>query len=486
MTALCTVPVKSHGHKLYNPEYFDRLNGEEFIQMKRRSLSAYLMQFQHAIKDYTLAIDWFQCTLKGCGFESEFEEYKAGAFLLKKRFTDWGTTGNQQFSATYHVFRGNLFMGTLLVNPRKGLIDEDLSMFHADNEQLYTAEFDTYFKEFLGTFSLSFNNFTRLDVALDFESQPEILRFMQMAQTGEGVQVMGRKKPINCYGRDDYESNKFLSGISFGGDGNKKVVIYHKSDEIRSKNHKPYIVNFWEKAGLIKQGAEHDIMRLEVRMKRDELLRYPTLVYDEQEYSFSWENVFVPGFLNALAEKAMAGFFEFAIVNDRDKNRSRWERIQLINFDKYRNYRTEILKQTVKPMGNHVTRYKRLLKSLYREFLNSGDTDYSVNMAKTAKEYGLNQFVQDRLKYWHESIEKEMKYDPGISEEAGRKAFMDAKELLDTREFIQKHSWRKFEDFEMALRADTDPELNGGNLTNRYFTGMGEPVEYIHYERPPF
>ncbi|MDW7690424.1 hypothetical protein R9C00_23305 [Flammeovirgaceae bacterium SG7u.111] len=438
------------------------------------------------IKKYVCNLDWFQCTIVGCPFAQEKEEYAKGDFRLVKRFTDTGTTGTPQFGVTYTIFYRKLKFGQLHANPRSDKImrDETMGMFRAENEELYREGFPMRFLYFLQAWELGFNNYSRIDIALDFPTSHEFLSFIQSIQTRDSpYSLLGRNKLLSIRSH-----NGKLTGFSLGmSSSNKSITCYDKSGEIREKNHKPYIVETWLGAGLIPNLNQHHMTRLEVRMKRDELIKYGAMV--EEEFK-----VLPPLYLNNLPrflEMVMKDFFEFGIKS-KDTNKSRWERLPVIDFEGVKKPQL-LFKRSIKPEKNNLISLKRYLKKNLALFLETGDSDYLYALANTAIGSGQWEFVSEKLEYWHKDITKKLETTEHPPFDLLWKTLARiAKDIQRTQELAKKAKKEYHEPSEKLL-GDIEREhsfffwpSNTGKTKNRYAPGFHRDVEFLDSEQTPF
>ena len=373
------------------------------------------------VKDFVISLDWFQCILIESPFEAGLLEYTSGDFVVKKWFNpQTGASGNRQYNDIYEVYYQDRIFGNFTANPKTSIIAEDSITFKADNELLYTTHFFHVFSLFLSAFDLKFKSFSRIDLAIDFCQGEDLNAFFH--RFDEYYTLKGNK-PENKI----YREGSVITGFHLGkSTAQKQLVCYNKTKEILERSQKNYIIDFWEQNGLVPRGYEPsihgDVYRLELRLFRDVLVKFREVIFNKEErkkgFPLSFDFFSSSNKMLSLYRDSCSNFFEFYRTADYYKgcNISRLESFIPIDFTPFPFDQVRLVRKYHRSAKNHITRYRRLIKSFLRQYIETNDSDYLVKMYTTGIDYKLLGFINDKLPRWIDEITKESEKDFGVQD----------------------------------------------------------------------
>lgn len=374
------------------------------------------------VKDFIISLDWFQCILTDSPFEASLLQYTSGEFTVKKWFNPLtGNSGNRQYHDIYEVYCQGKKFGNFTANPKTSIIAEDSVTFKADNELLYTKYFFPLFQAFLDAFELQFKGFSRIDIAIDFR-QGEELNDFYVYHKREGYTLKGNKPEDHIY-RVGGEPVGFRLGKTTA---KKQLVCYDKTKEILEHSQKNYILDFWEQNGLVPANYDPEkhghVHRLELRLYRDILVKYREVIFNKADrkkgFPLGFDFFQDSNRLLAIYEDACSNFFEFYWTNDYYEgcNVSRLDSFIPIDFSPCPFGQIKLVRKYHRSAKNHITRYKRMLKTFLRQYIDHNDTDYLVKMYTVGIDYKLLTYINDKLPRWVDELTAESEKDFDISD----------------------------------------------------------------------
>jgi hypothetical protein len=183
---------------------------------------------------YIVGIDWAELSLRGdLSFLYKRDEYEKKHFKVSR--LDIRT---KHFNHAYNLYYRGVLLGTLLAGPRSSVIPVELVQFKIENQFFYkeipVGKLSHIIKLFLDDFELTFNNYTRLDVYIDFNHFRDSLpfsRFVHLYSSG-AIETKGKISKWNpFYSKKD--GKMCLTGFAMGSRSSDKFVrCYNKSLEI--------------------------------------------------------------------------------------------------------------------------------------------------------------------------------------------------------------------------------------------------------------
>lgn len=284
---------------------------------------------------YTINLDMLTFCAKGLIFKDSKEVgeevFERGNFVFTKHIIKKGkvdVTGNFNYEYTYRIAeRYNEVLhdiGLLFTCVREGrVIDKELSKIEIDNKILYERGFSFRLCELLKALDVSFNNFTRIDIAIDGARHLDNYRFYS---TSDEYEKVGRAKVTTIQDAKCKVETFYIGNRKSG----KMVRGYCKSQEIDEKLlggkvNKEYIKEFWENNSL---DTSNDIDRLEIELHRKPI----------EELSIHGKPLGLAGLedtrvLASIARNHIDKFYQFKKVDKKQKNRSRWERLDMVDWE---------------------------------------------------------------------------------------------------------------------------------------------------------
>lgn len=206
--------------------------------------------------NYCIAVDWLQvfCHKTIC--------IEVGSYVGKSLKTyvveDTGNS-SQVFSSVYRVKCGALEVAVLCMNPKSSVIDSRAVTLKLDNRVLYHQGYIERLYDIMYALRLEYKGITRLDLCYDCntlkggESVSKLLYdcvFSPCNQVGHTFRKGSRKMTINC--NRAQSSGAEITALRWGSRSSAVCVYaYNKSLEMLEQKIKPWIVDYWEKNGLV-------------------------------------------------------------------------------------------------------------------------------------------------------------------------------------------------------------------------------------------
>ena len=292
----------------------------------------------------TLSIDWLS-------FHGTFANIPpTGDYTIKQ--SEYGT---KIFAEIYYYYFQGKQVATVTTKPRSTALHSDLSIIKFENWCLYIPNLFDFVNYVLNMIGFEVKGFSRLDLALDFNH----------FENGIDGHTL-----ISQFVKDEYLHNgrgkfaisgvqKFSSVFEYLRLGSQsspvRAYLYNKSTEMAEVKQKNYITDMWRKEGL---DLLKDVWRLEFSLTSG---------------AFDWvdsetgEFVIQKGvdytklsFLQPLFQACVNKYFDFR-KNDKTQNKSRMQKVNLINLTK-----TTVIRNFPALQTSAGRREKILLHSIYK------------------------------------------------------------------------------------------------------------------------
>jgi hypothetical protein len=212
---------------------------------------------------YSVGIDWCELSLRGdLSYLDKSEEYAKNDYKLVRL-----DIRSRHFNSAFSVYYLNDLFGTIFFSPRSKVIPVEVIQFKIDNQHFYKAgrhRLNFAITHFLTEFDVTFNNFTRLDIYIDFYKFNNNLSFEDFAHRYSVGQIDTKGKISKyCPYYTKIDGKMKLTGWSMGSRSSDKFIrCYNKSAEILL-SHKDYIREYWNKN---KMDLPADVYRFELQL----------------------------------------------------------------------------------------------------------------------------------------------------------------------------------------------------------------------------
>ena len=293
-------------------------------------------------KNLCVAVDWFQVVTSGF-IEIDLEDvqpsYDYGDTMLI--VNESLRNGTKHHKIGFDLLHNGELFGQLLLFPRSKVLANDSGSFKVYNNILYQKGWSVRLESILHDLTLSINNITRLDIAIDGSEL-----FDDWAKYERGEYSISGRADTNVY----RSANRTIKQFNVGSKKSDKMVVgYNKSKELRSgkDKNKLYIKKHWDKFDI---DTTKDVHRLELRLRNKAV---KTIV--DFEISKLEEACYLAGVMRSQ----MRNFFEYRLINENDSNNRRGEKLDVINWESL-NY-IEVNKQKKTSKANSVWSAQRYL-----------------------------------------------------------------------------------------------------------------------------
>jgi hypothetical protein len=222
--------------------------------------------------------------------------------------------GNYFYTDMYRIWHRNRDYGVMFANSRDDhkIPFNDLQI-QVRNNKLYEQGWLDDLKEITSGIESKFNNFTRLDIAVDggkWLQLEQLWRTKQLYKTG--------RASVNSHCNNQGVVNGFYIGMS---KSKKRLKIYNKSKEL-DKSNKLYIKRFWKLHGI---NDDETVERLELTIRNEEMKKYSDI---------DWQRLDDTKHLASIMKSHMSKFCDFRLPGT-GVNVSRFPKVELIAWDSF-------------------------------------------------------------------------------------------------------------------------------------------------------
>lgn len=279
-------------------------------------------------------------------------------------------SGTKHFQAKYNAFLGDEAQpfATVITYPRKGgILPDYLSQIKVENRELYAKGWTTRLINLLSALRVEINNISRLDIAVDSNCVGN--------DTFIGIYKGYKNNIIESVGRKVYNTmhdhGNDTQGFDWGRKTSAKMLTGYIKSATIAKDGKQYVSDRWKLNGINDERVE----RLELKLRTDCIKR--TVSPNDGLAGVDISQLENGGYLAGIMRAHLKGWFEFVPITS-DSNKSRRERIQIIDWD---NLSAEYLERipTTKPT-NEVWAAKHAISKGLRD----ADKEYTQKAAKEA------------------------------------------------------------------------------------------------------
>lgn len=272
---------------------------------------------------YAISLDWFEVTLEIfasshssllCFASEPPESLEIGNFQMELQ-----VAGTRFYKHKFKVYHHGEPFGMVSMNPRSTqVLEGNWCQFKMDNHKLYQSSWISEFDEFMDELEAKPRSFSRIDIALDGRGHLDIYK-----QWNSGnIDRLGRAKVIEYKEKVGGKDN-VVTGVNWGSrGGDKHMTIYSKGNLLEREN-KGYIVDFWEKNGLINDSSEvENIERMELKLKSKSINKL---------IDFDYKRLNEPEYMASIMRTHFKKWFEFTETGTG--NVSRKKRLEFINWN---------------------------------------------------------------------------------------------------------------------------------------------------------
>jgi hypothetical protein len=179
-------------------------------------------------------------------------------FLFSHKEAEHGT---KQYNKLYKVstirYGEELEFAELQTQPRPRFLAKDLVQVKLANRICYTPDTLKAIEQFLNEYGIQFKNYTRLDIAIDFQ---------EVAEYGNDIQKLmqafaAKKLYLKSKSMKTHSLVSRYTGMTWGSrSSGVAATLYNKTEEMQKKSSKPWITDLWKEARFIE---DMDVYRLE-------------------------------------------------------------------------------------------------------------------------------------------------------------------------------------------------------------------------------
>lgn len=339
-----------------------------------------------------ITLDWFEINLKG------YPKLNSKIFNFELQENE-----TRHMKYLYKVFYDSTLIGEFSTCSKNSFLSPDTSFFKFENYVLYTFDIDTlkfFIDNLLFETCTKFNNFVRVDLALDTNSV-FVNEFIELFKNNK-IHDKGRIQDFNFHFHQKKINGKnLINQINFGSKFSSKYAkLYNKSLELETSN-KLYIKDYFNN----NFGTDKNIWRLEFTLK--------SKFFKDLEY-FNWKDIFHIKKQVNLIKLCKKNFFEFVYTSSKKRNDSKDE-YKLIDFDLLISSKKRITKRKILKVKTK-SKISQMLtaRAFFKEYIfSTQDNNYLIPFLNVLQRYDLFNDVKKRLKYWIPELMNDLieKYD---------------------------------------------------------------------------
>lgn len=323
--------------------------GQHYVRDIRAAESIDTQLIKKSAK-YCISVDWFECTTTGKFLPTDVENPPETLDFLGiiLKLDGYGTKHYQHKYNIYLPGEKDPFALILTAPRNTKILAPDFSQIKIENHQLYRMGWNVKLTAVFDALGLQLNNITRLDIAIDGKG------FLSPIERFERGEIESIGKVQTC---DFKTAQRDRTGYNWGKrSSEKQITIYDKSAELKRTN-KSYIFDTWMVNDL--NGGQLDqIERLELKLKGKALKR---LMIPDTGEAIQYERLEEAAYLAGIVKASFTKWFEF-VLPDNQKNITRKERVQIIDFEQFKAIEMQRLPTTQKP--NEIWRAKMATSKL--------------------------------------------------------------------------------------------------------------------------
>ena len=303
--------------------------------------------------------------------------YENGDIILEKLEYSW----TKRYREGYRLYVYGEDFGRVEAIPVNPNIDGNLIKIQVDNHILYQRGWVERLKYVEAAMRLEFNNVSRLDIALDMENGHFISDYAKLERYE--LKKVGKAK-VSTF----KDSNMQLEGFYIGSSSSERMIRgYIKTKELKeSGGVKTYIPEYWKANGI---DPAKRVERLEIMLRGKAMRKVEDFDYGRLE-----ETAYLAGIMRSQMRK----FYEFSIPNEREKNESRWKRVEAFNWSVFDCVEVTRVKKTSKP--SVVWSVKHAISFDMREAYERYATDRIYQDFKAMHEYCMSRAAEYGLIDW--------------------------------------------------------------------------------------
>jgi Replication initiation factor len=446
-------PSKYNGGQLDKPSSIDALTPEDLV---------YNFHLSEKINErpplkYVVGVDWAELSLRGdlsyLYKLNDIDTYEKKDFKISRN-----DTRTRHFNHCYNVYYRDILFGTMLCGPRGAVIPVELVQFKIDNQFFYKSLLPLKLSHtitlFLDAFELDFNNFTRLDIYIDFHKFNDDLTFSKFVELYASGQIETKGKISKWNPFYSKKGGKMrLTGFSMGSRSSEKYLrCYNKTEEIY-ESHKDYIKAFWELNGM---DTNKDVYRFELQLSskffsslkifRDFEDGHGNILSEEALIKlFSLK----PSTIIGLFDVGLRNYFDFFIQESRARNDDKipfdvfdWHVILERIKSTLKSAPCRFVKQRIRHKSFTWRQKMIVARNLFREYIFSKqETRWLNSLAKIIYEYNLfdrwNKRVEHYVKEFMQLSPFAYDYDKKLFESKFAYEVTEIKKELSTGQQLQ-------------------------------------------------
>lgn len=331
---------------------------------------------------YVLNVDWLQVFCRG---DIKFPDY------CKVEKLDHGT---RVFETMQIVSIDMLEYCIILSDPFSKIIKPDTVIIKLANVQLYRPNFIETFAKFIDDAGLEFINYTRIDIAADFNYFDNNLEPSNLIRGLLSNKYLKTKKSGYVI-RGNQGAQHSFTGIRIGSAASKlSAYMYDKTKEMNDKVFKNYIYECWQANGL---DVRKPVYRLEVSIKHFRILHIDENGNHKDKINLT--DLSNSKYVETIYHQCIKTAFRFKI-NDGNINKSRMNDLKLfkrganapqIRFDTDTKDSTRHTKGVINFLEN-INKEMRANEQIHR-------TKYSTTAESIAEITGLAKWYDERYKH---------------------------------------------------------------------------------------
>ncbi len=235
------------------------------------------------MEKYCISVDWLQVYCI-CNYfqESEEERVPVADFSLRKK--EFGTSLWQD---VYEVERERLVVATICASPRSSVMDSKGCTLKLENRVLYSTQYMELLENIMSAFGMRYVGVSRIDICYDcnvlkggYSVRKFLTDYVVSQPFQEGHIIRNGSRRFSMHAKRGKNGAMEINSMRWGSPASDiGSYCYNKSLEMLEVKEKPWIIDVWERNGLL-----HEIDEKGWKSLSDAQRKYKCESGDSSEY----------------------------------------------------------------------------------------------------------------------------------------------------------------------------------------------------------
>lgn len=348
-------------------------------------------------KNTIVGWDWVEFTTKAISSEVKTNNKNLQVILSTKL----SSANFKQVHEVYTTYKNeHLMVAQIESKPRVSFIDKNIIKFKISNNFLYQHSKDilNLINLLVGSFDVTFLNYTRLDSYIDFQIDEE-----NNPQTLLDLLAKNQLKVQNKHNVKIYRQKNNFNAITFGSRTSETMVtLYNKTLEMQQKQWKHHIELSWKTNNF---NHKNETYRLEFSTKKNT----NNYINTDTGETINYNNILMINWLDEIIEYNLKTHFR--VAKNTNKRFSREQQIKLfetlkkeseiIKIPSEKQQSNNYIKSFIKHLVKEANYYNRIGDKLQYQYINS-------HISEMVLRHNLTKWYESKVEQFLDEINNEI------------------------------------------------------------------------------